>query len=143
MNLTKEMIEELVKNLNKEKGGVWDVYMNPDDRRRAMTNTDLTLTTKRFAHVRQFVLIRERVAENPAQADDIIYQAILETLPPQYRNVQRFVKSHRGNISSSMVSTAFRIAQNHAASILNELWQFGLLDREADVGENGKRYLYR
>lgn len=34
MKLTKEMIEELLKNLKQEKSQLWDVYMNPDDRRR-------------------------------------------------------------------------------------------------------------
>lgn len=96
------------------------------------------LTTNRFQHIKQLVCVRNLVAQRPADADDILRTAIVGALPPQYAQVYRFVKSHRGEIASSMVCTAFRLAQNHSAGILNELWQFGLLERTPD----GNRFLY-
>lgn len=96
------------------------------------------LTTKRFAHVRQLVSLRNQIALYPTNCDDLMRDAIFDALPPQYADVCRFVKSHNGSVPSSMVATAFRLAQNHASSLLNELWQFGLLTREGD----GNRFLY-
>ncbi len=98
----------------------------------------MMLTTNRFKHIKQLVCVRNLIAVEPANADQIVKDAIFDALPNQYADVYRFVKSHSGNVPSSMVSTAFRLAQNHSASILNELWQFGLLDRQQD----GNRFLY-
>ena len=96
------------------------------------------LTTKRFKHIQRLTAARMLIAKNPADADNILREAITDALPKQYNNIYRFVKSHGGDIPSSMVATAFRLAQNHASGLLNELWQFGLLTREGD----GNRFLY-
>lgn len=100
------------------------------------------MPTKRFAHVQQLVAVREALARGEADPDLIVTQAIITALPVKYRAVFHFVKSHRGNVPSSMVSVAFWRAQNYSSSILNELWQFGLLERVEEITENGKRYLY-
>lgn len=99
---------------------------------------ELMITTNRFKHIQRLAAARMLIAKNPADADNILREAITDALPKQYSNIYRFVKSHGGDVPSSMVATAFRLAQNHASSILNELWQFGLLDRCADE----TRYLY-
>lgn len=100
------------------------------------------LTTNRFKHIKSLAAARMLIAKEPANADSIMRDAIIAALPPQYDKVFRFVKSHGGDVPSSMVSTAFRLAQNHSSSILNELWQFGLLTRVERIDESGKRYFY-
>ena len=79
-------------------------------------------TTNRFKHIQALVAARNLIAKDPTNADAIIRDVIVIALPKQYNQVYRFVKSHGGDIPSSMVATAFRLAQNHASSLLNELW---------------------
>lgn len=98
--------------------------------------------TKRFAHIHSLVALRTAVLEYPNPAD-AVHDAIVDALPPGYRKVYNWIISHGGeNITSGFVVAGWRIAPNHASTLLNELWQFGLLKRTVQVDEHGKRYVY-
>lgn len=98
--------------------------------------------TKRFAHVQALVELRDCIDTYP-DPKNAVHDAIVNALPKQYRTIYAWIISHGGkDITTSFVVAGWRIAPNHASSILNELWQFGLLEREMVIDDSGKRYQY-
>ena len=98
--------------------------------------------TKRFARIQKLVEIRGDVRAFPDTTDTIIRNAIIRALPKQYHQVYDWVVSCYAPVNSSMVVKAWNLQQNHASTILNELWQFGLLTRTEYTDEHGKGYKY-
>ena len=98
--------------------------------------------SKRFAHIQKLVEIRRDVQSFPDSTDVILRNAIIRALPKQYHQVYDWVGSCYAPVNSAMVMKAWDLQQNHASTLLNELWQFGLLKRTEYVDTNGKGYKY-
>lgn len=98
--------------------------------------------TKRFAHIQKLVEIRGDVRAFPDNVDRILRNAIVRALPTQCHQVYDWVGSCYAPVNSNMVMKAWNLQQNHASTILNELWQFGLLTRTEYTDEYGKGYKY-
>lgn len=98
---------------------------------------------KRFAHIQKLVEIRGDVRAFPDNADRILHNAIVRALPKQYHQVYDWIGACYSPVNSNMVMKAWDLRQNHASTILNELWQFGLLSREEYTDEHGKGYKYK
>jgi predicted transcriptional regulator len=100
--------------------------------------------TKRFAHVQELVFLREQVRKFPEQTDRLIKESILYTLPRSYVRLYEWIRQGVFHpVTSAAVAKAWDIKQNHASSMLNELWQFGLLERTERIDESGKRFVYK
>lgn len=98
--------------------------------------------TKRFAHIQKLVEIRRDVQVFPDNTDRILYNAIVRALPKQYHQIYDWIGSCYGPVTSNMVMKAWGLQQNHASTLLNELWRFGLLTRTEYTDRNGKGYKY-
>lgn len=100
--------------------------------------------SKRFKHVRELVFLREQVRKYPEQTDRLIRETILYTLPRSYVRLYEWIRQGVFQpVTSAVVARAWNINQNYASSMLNELWQFGLLERTERRDEDGKSYLYK
>jgi hypothetical protein len=99
--------------------------------------------TKRFAHIQALVALRTSVLEYPNPAD-AVHDAIVDALPPGYRKVYAWICQgvYGGKVTTPMVMKAWGWKSNMASTVLNELWQFGLLKRSEQVDEHGKRFVY-
>ena len=98
--------------------------------------------TKRFAHIRQLVALRKQLQQSPVLADELMHTLIVESLPPAYLHLYRWIVECDHSITSNMVMLAWNWQANMASTALNELWQFGLLKREEYRDEHGKGYQY-
>jgi hypothetical protein len=100
--------------------------------------------TKRFAHIWALVELRTNILDYPNPAD-AVHDAIVSALPPGYRKIYNWMAQgiYGGSVTTPMVMKAWDLKANHASTILNELWQFGLLTREAYTDELGKGYKYK
>jgi predicted DNA-binding transcriptional regulator len=67
----------------------------------------------------------------------------LASLEPNEREVYEWIAEREAPVLSNDVARKFNINQNHASMILKALTAYGLLRREAEHNENGKRYIYR
>lgn len=99
--------------------------------------------TQRFNHIRTLVELRENIRQFPTLADTHIQNTIVESLPPGYRKIYDWIVSCEQPVTSPMVMQAFEIKHNHASSVLNELWQFGLLERVEQVDSHGRVFVYK
>lgn len=99
--------------------------------------------TKRFAHIHKLVQIRRDIHAFPADADRILKNAIVRALPAGYHKVYDWIGSLYAPVTTSAVCRAWELKPNHASTILNELWQFGLLKRTEYTDEHGKGYKYQ
>lgn len=99
--------------------------------------------TKRFAHIHKLAEIRRDIAAFPASADRILLTAIIRDLPPQHKGLYFYATECAGWLTSAFVAERWHIKQNHASMLLQELWQFGLLKREAYTDEHGKGFKYQ
>jgi hypothetical protein len=100
--------------------------------------------TKRFAHIRALVELRANVLEYPNPAD-AVHDAIVDALPPAYRKLYNWIsqEGYRGGVTTAVVMQEWDWKPNYASTMLNELWQFGLLSREGYFDEHGKGYKYK
>lgn len=98
--------------------------------------------TKRFAHIQKLAEIRRDIQAFPDNADRILFVAIVRALPPGYYKIYDWIGSCYAPVTTSMVCRAWALKPNHASTMLNELWQFGLLTREAYTDEHGKGFKY-
>lgn len=98
--------------------------------------------TKRFAHIQKLVEIRGDIRAFPDNIDRILRNAIVRALPTQYHQVYDWAVSIDRSVYSAETAQAWDLKQNHASTILNELWQFGLLTRTEYTDEHGKGYKY-
>lgn len=100
--------------------------------------------TKRFAHIQKLVEIRRDVYVFPDATDRILLNAIIQALPPSYHKVYDWIcqGTFHGKVETSMVMRAWNLKANHASTMLNELWRFGLLKRTERIDKNGKTYVY-
>lgn len=99
--------------------------------------------SKRYQHILTLAELRRNIREFPTLADQHIYNTILESLPPTHRKLYRWIRSHGGEgITTSFVMTGWRYTETYASSLLNELWQFGLLER-APQNDNPRVFEYR
>lgn len=88
--------------------------------------------TNRYAHIRHLVELREAVSRNPEMADQHIYNTIVENLPTAHSQLYRWMCStYTGKASTEIVMREWGYSNGYASTLLNELWQFGLLDRRA------------
>lgn len=99
--------------------------------------------TPRFAHIRKLVTLRQITARNPATVDELLKSAIVTALPDQYRKVYDWIGTCYQPVTSPMVMKAWDLNANHASTILNELWQFGLLERTQTIDGNGRTFVYK
>lgn len=99
--------------------------------------------TKRFAHIRTLVELRQNIRQCWKLADTHLRNTIIESLPPKHATIYRWICSHGGeNITSSFIVAGWRMSPNQAADMLRELWEFGLLKRTEQLSEDGKRFIY-
>jgi hypothetical protein len=99
--------------------------------------------TKRFAHIQKLVEIRRDIHAFPAASDRILLNAIIRDLPPQHKALYFYATECAGWLTSAWVADHYRVKQNHASMLLNELWKFDLLKREAYTDEHGKGFKYQ
>jgi hypothetical protein len=101
--------------------------------------------TKRFAYIHKLAQIRHDVAVFPDNTDTIIRNAIIRALPPAYHKLYDWISqgTFHGEVNTNMVMKAWDWKPNYASTMLNELWQFGLLSREEYTDEHGKGYKYK
>lgn len=100
---------------------------------------------KRFAHIHTLVELRRNVRQHPTLADTHIRNTIVESLPPAYRKLYDWINQgiYGGEVNTDMVIRAWDWKPNYASTMLNELWQFGLLSREEYTDKRGKGYRYK
>lgn len=100
---------------------------------------------KRFAHIHKLAQIRRDVAVFPEDTDTIIRNAIIRALPPAYHKLYDWINQgvYGGEVNTHMVMKAWDWKANMASTALNELWQFGLLERTEYVDTLGKGYKYK
>lgn len=98
--------------------------------------------TKRFAHIRNLVFLREKIALFPEKSDALLKIAIVASLPSQYRKIYDWIGTCYHPVTSGAVMRAWELKPNHASTILNELWQFGLLTRAEYTDAHGKGFRY-
>lgn len=99
--------------------------------------------TKRYQHILTLVELRKNIRQFPTLADQHIYNTIVESLPPAHSKLYRWICSHGGeNITTSFVVAGWNYTEQYASSLLNELWRFGILEREPHQ-EDLKAYIYR
>lgn len=70
-----------------------------------------------------------------------IRSLLIEELSTQQADVLRFVVTS-GQVDSAQLGKEFSLSQQHAATLLKDLWELGLLDRRVDVLSEGRRYVY-
>lgn len=98
--------------------------------------------TKRFAHIQKLVEIRRDIQAFPDNTDRILLIAIVRALPPSYHKIYDWIGSLYAPVTSGAVMRAWELKPNHASTILNELWRFGLLKRTEYTDEHGKGFKY-
>lgn len=98
---------------------------------------------KRFNHIHKLAEIRRDVRAFPDSTDRILHTAIVRDLPPQHKGVYEYAAEYPGELTSAFVALRWNIRQNHASMILQELWQFGILERTEYTNEHGKGYRYK
>lgn len=100
------------------------------------------MASKRFAHIQKLVEIRRDIQVFPDDTDRILKNAIVRALPSSYHKIYDWIGSCYAPVTSMMVCHAWELKPNYASSILNELWQFGLLKRTMVTDERGKYFVY-
>lgn len=100
---------------------------------------------KRFAHIHTLAELRRNVRQHPTLADTHIRHTIVESLPPAYRKLYDWINQgiYGGEVNTNMVMKVWDWKANMASTALNELWQFGLLERTEYVDTLGKGYKYK
>lgn len=99
----------------------------------------------RFKNIRELVFLRDQLRKYPNQADRLVKESIIVSLPPAYRNLYNWINQgiYGGEVNTATVMRAWDWKPNMASTALNELWQFGLLSREEYTDEHGRGYKYR
>ena len=97
---------------------------------------------KRYQSIRLLVELRENVRQFPTLADEHIHNTIVESLSKAQRDLWYWIVECEGDTVTSDVMVTFNYTEPYASSLLNELWQFGLLEREMVIDDSGKRYRY-
>ena len=97
--------------------------------------------SKRFQYTRQLVELREQVRQFPMLADEHIHSAIVESLSDAQRDLWYWIVECEGDIITADVMATFNYTEQYASSLLKELHEFGLLEREKYAVGNG--YIYR
>lgn len=104
--------------------------------------------TTRHAHTRQLAAAYRRARENK----DIAYHALIESLAPNYRKVYDHIHAMQTSetlskifpdFGSDEIKVEFDWSPQYASSILKELAEFGLLEREAVLTDSGREFCYR
>lgn len=99
--------------------------------------------TNRFAHIHRLVALRAQFQRNPDDIDQQMKRAIIDALPPGYRKVYDWIGSLYTPVTTAMVMRAWELKSNHASTLLNELWRFGLLKRTEIKDSHGKMFEYK
>lgn len=96
---------------------------------------------KRYQSIRLLVELRENVRQFPTLADEHIHNTIIESLSKAQRDLWYWILECEGDIVTSDVIATFNYTEQYASSLLKELHEFGLLEREKYAVGNG--YIYR
>jgi hypothetical protein len=98
----------------------------------------------RFKNIAELVFLRDQIRRYPEQTDWHVKQAILYALPPAYLKLYEWIRQgvFGGTVTTAAVMRAWDWKANYASTMLNELWQFGLLTRTEYTDEHGKGYKY-
>lgn len=67
---------------------------------------------------------------------------LLEALEPSERKIYNYIANLDLAVVSEEIATEFNIKQNHASGLLKALTTYGLLDREVELDDNGRRFVY-
>lgn len=96
---------------------------------------------KRYQSIRLLVELRANVRQFPTLADEHIHNTIIESLSEAQRQLWYWLVECEGDTVTSDVMVTFNYTETYAASLLKELHEFGLLEREKFAVGNG--YIYR
>ena len=97
--------------------------------------------TNRYQHIHNLVALRENVRSFPMFSDELIREAIVESLSKAQRELWYWIVESEGDTVTSDVVATFNYSLQYANALLSELHRFGLLTREPYAVGNG--YLYR
>ena len=92
-------------------------------------------------HIRELVHLREMLRKYPEQSDRLAKEAIVYSLPPTHVKLYEWIRQRVVKVDTDTVCQAWNWKPNYASTLLNELWQFGLLTRSQD-NESSKAFSY-
>lgn len=96
---------------------------------------------KRYQFTHLLVELRENIRQFPTLADEHIHNAIIESLSEAQRDLWHWIVECEGDTVTAEVMVTFDYTNQYASSLLKELYEFGLLEREQYAIGNG--YIYR
>lgn len=96
----------------------------------------------RYPHLHELAAILRTVEQAPDTAPAVIRQRLYACLPPVHRAVLDWVAALGNPVKVSTVAYQFEYTMKHAGTILNELWQWGLLERKPVHSPRGRMYVY-
>lgn len=96
----------------------------------------------RYPHLHELATILRTVETAPDTAPAVIRQQLYDWLPPVHRAVLDWVVTFGLPTQVSTVAYQFEYTMKHAGTILNELWQWGLLQRKPVHSPRGRMYVY-
>lgn len=100
---------------------------------------------KRYQHI-QTVASAIADLRKGASAKSRLHQLMLELITPAHKEVYDWYTFHYASqrytvkVDSFVLASEFNYQINYASTLLKELWEFGLLERELD--DDGRTYLY-
>lgn len=95
----------------------------------------------RYNFIKLLVELRENIRQFPMLADEHIHNTIVESLSDAQRDLWYWLLECEGVIVTADVMATFNYTEQYASSLLKELHEFGLLEREKYAVGNG--YIYR
>lgn len=95
--------------------------------------------TTRHAHTRALAAAYQRAREN----ERIAYHALMGALSENQRKVYAQMQVYGRDVSSEGLAKSNAWSIQYASSVLKELADFGLLEREAVLTDSGREFRYR
>lgn len=99
--------------------------------------------TQRNAVLHTVAETYRRIQENPENSPALMRALLIELLPPQQKQIYAFCQRAAEPITSLDIEEVFNLTQNHASSLLKELWEIGLLERQRVVNQETRYFEYR
>jgi len=83
-----------------------------------------------------------RCAQEPQlQAYDVVRSILVQSLSDQQRDVLAWVEDY-GNITSAEIAMQFSTSIQNASTVLKQLYEFSLIDRDERTTTRGREYVY-
>jgi predicted transcriptional regulator len=85
--------------------------------------------------------VRRCVQEPQLQAYDVVRSILVQSLSEQQRAVLAWVEDY-GDITSADVAMQFNTSVPNASTVLKQLYEFFLIDRDERTTTRGREYVY-